>query len=182
MGWVRYIANSITAGRILGSLCMLLTPACSPGFYLCYSLCGLSDMIDGSIARATHTAGRTGAALDSIADLFFFLITLFKLLPVLIAKLPVSVLWLIALAAVIRIGAYVAGGIRFRRFAALHTIANKVTGAALFGIVYLIPFPHLDFVWLLLCILAGISATEELLINLFSSQWNPDVKWILEMR
>ena len=57
----RHIANIITASRILGSGLLLLFPAFSPAFYGIYLLCGISDMVDGAIARITKSAGRFGS-------------------------------------------------------------------------------------------------------------------------
>ena len=50
------VANALTTFRILGSFLLLLFPVPSTGFTLFYLLCGTSDMIDGTVARKTHTA------------------------------------------------------------------------------------------------------------------------------
>ena len=45
------IANAITCCRILIGMLMFLFSVFSPGFYVCYLIAGISDMIDGTIAR-----------------------------------------------------------------------------------------------------------------------------------
>lgn len=45
------IANAITYCRIIISMLMFLFSVFSPEFYVCYLLAGISDMIDGTIAR-----------------------------------------------------------------------------------------------------------------------------------
>ena len=64
-------ANSMTFLRIIGSFCLLFIPACSAMFLAIYTLAGVTDVLDGWLARKTGTASAWGARLDSIADLFF---------------------------------------------------------------------------------------------------------------
>ena len=65
------IANFITVLRMAGTGMLLFTAPLTPAFYLLYTLCGVTDALDGIIARATKTASAFGARLDSIADLMF---------------------------------------------------------------------------------------------------------------
>ena len=55
---IKYIANIVTGFRILGSILLLFFPAFSAAFYMIYILCGLSDMIDGTIARMVSRCGK----------------------------------------------------------------------------------------------------------------------------
>ena len=43
---------------------------------------GLSDMIDGTIARRTNTVSGFGERFDTVADFVFVVVCLIKLLPV----------------------------------------------------------------------------------------------------
>ena len=52
----KHIANIITGSRMVLSLPLLLIPLTSAWFYALYLICGLSDMIDGSVARRTKSA------------------------------------------------------------------------------------------------------------------------------
>ena len=54
-------ANLITGTRILCSVALLFCPALSTSFYVLYLVAGLTDMIDGAVARMTGTAGKLGA-------------------------------------------------------------------------------------------------------------------------
>ena len=51
----KYIANIVTSCLIIFSILMLFFSVFSPWFYVMYLLCGLTDMVDGSIARKTNT-------------------------------------------------------------------------------------------------------------------------------
>ena len=78
----KHIANIITIYRILGSILLLVFPAFSLEFCIAYLLCGFSDMIDGTIARKTNSMSKFGSKLDTVADLIFVAVSLFRLLPV----------------------------------------------------------------------------------------------------
>ena len=67
----KHLANIITYLRIIGSLALLLFDATSFPFYITYSLCGSTDMIDGAIARKTNSVSSFGSKLDTAADIVF---------------------------------------------------------------------------------------------------------------
>ena len=126
----RYLANLLTGSRIFGSLLLALLPACSIPFYAVYGLCGLSDMLDGPIARRTGSAGAAGARLDTAADILFAAVSLGKLLPAL--QLPAWVLiWAGAIAAIRVLGA-AAGFLRYHKLVSIHSALNKAAGLLLF--------------------------------------------------
>ena len=58
------MANSITAIRIACSIALLFCPAFSPAFYTLYIIAGVSDMIDGTVARKTGTVSEFGSGRD----------------------------------------------------------------------------------------------------------------------
>ncbi|MBQ6866890.1 MAG: CDP-alcohol phosphatidyltransferase family protein, partial [Clostridia bacterium] len=65
------MANLITILRILASAALLFCPALSPAFFAVYIFAGVTDMLDGFVARRTGTASDFGAKLDTAADLIF---------------------------------------------------------------------------------------------------------------
>lgn len=95
------IANDITCCRIILSLLMSLFSVSSLGFYVCYLVAGISDMIDGTIARKLGTSSKFGEKLDTVADFVFAAAALFKLLPVM--KISMSIWIWTGLIAVIKL-------------------------------------------------------------------------------
>ena len=73
---MKYIANLITALRIIVAIAMLFTIPLSVPFFWLYAVGGLSDMIDGTVARRCGSAGDFGARLDSIAAVSYTHLTL----------------------------------------------------------------------------------------------------------
>ena len=77
----KHIANIITGSRIVLSLPLRFIPLTSAWFYVLYLLCGLSDMIDGTVARRTNSASELGAKLDTVSDFVFLSVALIKFVP-----------------------------------------------------------------------------------------------------
>ena len=76
-----YIADIITMSCMAGTILLAFLRPLSAGFFLVYTLTGLTDVLDGWIARMTKTASDFGAKLDSIADLLFYTVMLIRLFP-----------------------------------------------------------------------------------------------------
>ena len=88
---MKYLANLISLARILLSFLLLLTGPLTLPFYFIYGLCGVSDMLDGYLARKYNCASRMGALLDSLADAVMVFLLLFLLVPLL--HWPLWALW-----------------------------------------------------------------------------------------
>ena len=155
----KYIANIITGSRIAFSLPLLFTPLTSAWFYILYLFCGLTDMIDGTIARKTNAVSKFGSKLDTIADFVFVVVCLIKLLP--LVHISVWVWIWIAVIAVIKIANIVWGFIRKKRFVSVHTVLNKITGFALFLLPLTVTFIEPTYTVLVVCCLATIAAIQE---------------------
>ena len=161
------LPNSITAARMAGTAALLLVRPLTPGFYILYTLTGLTDVLDGWIARRTGTASDFGARLDSAADLLFYTVVLCRLLPILDVRMPPEIWYAVGGVLLLRLLGYAVAAVRYRRFAALHTKLNKLTGLCVFSIAYLLDSPALVPVCCLICLLAAIAAGQELLLHLF---------------
>ena len=107
------MANLITGSRIVFSVALLFCPALSPVFFVLYIVAGITDMIDGAAARKTGTVSAFGARLDTVADIVFTTVFLFKLLPVL--DVPVWLCIWIAVIAVIKVGNLAVGYLRQKK-------------------------------------------------------------------
>lgn len=176
------VPNCITALRIVGAITLFFLAPLSGVFYIVYSLCGLSDVLDGFIARSTGSAGEFGAKLDSVADLLFYTAMLVKILPTLWALLPRWIWIAVGLILLVRFAAYLIAAFRYRRFASLHTYLNKLTGLILFAVPYFLGLPFGRAYCFLVCIVAALSSTEELIMHLLSTEYSTGKKSLLQMK
>ena len=156
---MKRLANSITVFRILCSIALLFFPAFSTAFYALYITAGVSDMMDGRVARQTHTASELGAKLDTIADVVFVIACLVKLLPVL--DIPVWLYVWIVIIALIKTINIISGVIVQKRFVSVHSPMNKVTGLLLLVLPLTITFLDLKYSAAVVCIFATFAAIQE---------------------
>ena len=155
----KHIANIITAGRIIFSFPLLLTPLSSTWFYVLYLFCGFTDMIDGTIARKTGSVNNFGARLDTASDFVFMLVCCVKLLPE--VHLPVWLwVWIILIASV-KIFDTILVLIRDKKLLSIHSVLNKITGFALFLLPLSMAFLEPVYGVSAVCLPASLTAIEE---------------------
>ena len=124
------LPNIISVLRIAGSLGLLLCDVTSVVFWIIYALCGISDITDGWLARKLMCVTKTGALLDSVADICFVACLCTLLLPIL--ELP-QWLWLWAgVIVAIKVVNQISALVMYGCFQFPHPLANKATGFLLF--------------------------------------------------
>ena len=155
----KHIANIITGSRIIFSLPLIWIPLSSVWFYIAYLFCGITDMIDGTIARKTGTVGNFGARLDTVADFVFMLVCGIKILPVL--QIPVWLWVWITLIALTKIFNIMLVFIRRKKLISIHSILNKVTGFALFLLPLMLTFSKTAYSVATVCVFATIAVIQE---------------------
>ena len=165
------VANCITAIRILGTICLLFTMPFSKEFFIIYSICGLSDVFDGFVARMTKTVTSFGAKLDSAADLTFYAVMVLKIFPDLIETLPFKIWYAVTIIVMLRFISYMTVAIKYKKFASLHTNLNKVTGFAIFLIPYMLKTSVAVPYCITACTISGISTVHEVILHLTSKDY-----------
>lgn len=173
---MKHLPNVITLSRIVSALALMPIRAFSQAFFVVYTYCGVSDALDGFLARKLNSANENGARLDSIADIVFYAVTAFKIMPVICSKFTPLIWCIIAAAVMIRIISYAAAAIKYRRFASLHTYLNKLTGFFVFTVPYIIFMPFAESACMIISVVAVLAATEELIIHIRTYQYCADRK------
>ena len=155
----KYIANIITGSRVAFSFPLLLIPPSSAWFYILYLLCGLTDMIDGAIARKTGAVSKFGARLDTIADFVFMFVCWVKILPLM--QIPIWLWVWIIIVALIKIFNITLVFIYKKKLISIHSVLNKITGFALFLLPLSLTFVETSYSVATICVLATIAAMQE---------------------
>ena len=154
-----HLANIITCTRIICSIALLFCPVLSVAFYILYIIAGVSDMIDGTIARKTGASGEFGSKLDTIADLIFVVICMIKLLPVI--EISIWIFIWIGIITIIKVINIVSGFIAQRRFVTVHSVMNKITGGLIFAIPLTVGFIDVRYSVAAGCAAATFAAIQE---------------------
>ena len=176
------LPNGITLLRIVGATALLGLPPFSVSFFILYTLCGCSDVLDGWVARLTRQQSEWGAKLDSLSDLIFYGVTLGKIIPPLWTILPKGIWIAVAAVFAIRILSCLVAAIRYKRLALLHTYLNKATGLALFAVPYCLSRPWGVGYCAFVCVVGALAATEELIIHMRSSRYTADIPSLWHIR
>ena len=153
------LPNLLSASRIALCLPLLMVDAMTVPFWVLYVVAGVTDMLDGFLARRWGVESRFGARLDSVADFVFVLAAGYKLFPWL--KLPAALWMMIGLIALVKAVNAVSSYVATHRIAFLHTKANKLTGFLLFvGVMTIGQSYFVPVAWTIACI-ALFAAIQE---------------------
>ncbi len=174
------LPNIISVARIVGTACLLIIEPLTPLFLVLYSLTGISDVLDGAIARKYGTTSELGAKLDSIADLLFYTLILIRIFPIMWVTLPKKIWVMVAAILAVRGVSYGMAAVKYHSFAAMHTYMNKATGLMVFGVPYAISSTAaVPYCWGV-CIVAMIASLEELMIHASSEEYDPGRKTLMK--
>ena len=127
---MKHLPNILSSLRIVGAVALLQNNVSSIPFWVFYIVCGISDIADGWLARKLKCVSKTGALLDSMADICFVACCAWKFLPIL--ELP-QWLWLWAgVIVAIKVVNQLLALVIYGSCCFPHTFANKATGFLLF--------------------------------------------------
>ena len=130
---MKHLPNILSSLRIVGAVALLLSNVSSIFLGVLYIVCGISDIVDGWLARKQKCVTRTGALLDSLADICFIACCAWNLLPIL--ELP-QWLWLWAgVIVAIKVVNQLSALVMYGRCCFPHTLATKWAGFLLFIVV-----------------------------------------------
>lgn len=167
---LKMLPNCITVMRILGTVALLFTKPLTCWFYVIYVLTGATDVLDGFIARKFNITSEFGAKLDSVADLLFYAVMFAMIMPYLWTILPTSMWYCVSIILLLRLSAYSTAAIRFHKFAASHSLLNKITGALVFAIPFFLLFPFTVPIFWVICFVSGLASLLEFIQYLFTKK------------
>ena len=184
---MKFIPNLLTFLRI--GLCVALifiNPPMGSASFFVYCIAGLTDMLDGPLARRIPNGkSKIGADLDSFADMFLVTIGIFVLMPVMQIW---DWLWIAVIGILILkiLSTTIIGLIKHRKILFTHTLANKLAALFLFigPILYFIIGGALIInIYILFLILWVILSTlEEALINFLLKKPNTNIRGIWQVK
>ena len=180
-----YLPNLITTSRFALVAALIFLPPLSLPSVIIFIIAGLTDMIDGPLARNIKNAkSNLGAELDSMADMFMVIVSVFIIVP---AMGLWSVIWpAIIIALGFKLMSAVPGIVKHRKVFFLHTLANKVLAMLLFigAILYFIfgglLVINLYFVFVIAFVF--VATFEEMVIISMLDYPNKDIKGFWQLK
>lgn len=159
----KHLANIISLSRVAGAIALFFFNDISTAFLIIYVLCGITDLIDGPIARKTNSTSPLGATLDTVGDVATYL----ALTKVLIIKKLVAgwiLAWILSAGVLFGVSALISKR-RFGKLYLPHTYLGKIFGGAVFVLPLAMQFMP-GYVWMsVICSIATVHAFELLYVQ-----------------
>jgi len=176
---LKYLPNAITLSRFALVASLIFLVPLSMASMIIFTIAGVTDMVDGSIARNIKNAqSNLGAELDSIADMFMVIVAIFVIMPAMDLWRPLWPAILVALC--FKLMSAIPGILKHRKVFFLHTVANKIlalflfTGALLYFVFGGALAINLYFVFLIVAVF--VATIEEMVIISLLNNPNKDIR------
>ena len=154
----KQLANIISCSRIAGAIVLFCLNEISTLFLAIYVICGITDLVDGPVARKTNSTSVLGATFDTVGDVLTYL----ALTKVLIKQKLVPLwifIWILTAGVFFGVCAVVSR-IRLKKLYLPHTYLGKIFGFAVFVLPLAMQImPH--EVWMaVICSIATVHVIE----------------------
>jgi CDP-diacylglycerol--glycerol-3-phosphate 3-phosphatidyltransferase len=174
----KYIPNILSVLRIILSVILILIISIRIAFLAVYITIGITDVLDGMIARKFGYESDFGARLDSIADFIFYLMLIFVFLNLFSSILEVEHKVALIVIISIRLINMLLTKLKYKKIVFVHTITNKISGFIVFLVPMVLLFTQQGIVIWTILIIVFIAGTEELLITIKCTEPNLNRKSI----
>lgn len=177
-------ANIISTARIIAAVSLFFFSKVSYPFVIVYVFCGITDLLDGRIARKLNITSSLGALLDTVGDILTYL----AFIKILIMQNLIPG-WFLVWYIIAMLGNLVAAIIaqkRFGEFYFIHSLFGKALGAVLFILPLMLrvtdKIPNNNYICLsVICVVATLSAFETIYIQLKAKEKLTDVTSIKQL-
>lgn len=141
-------------------------------FMILFYLAGLSDVLDGFLARKLHLVSSIGKKLDSIVDFIFFIFATYFFYLIYPDILKDS-FYLILSAVLLLMILIISGLIKYKKTILFHTYILKIVGLMVFILVGTTYFYQSYLLWRIVFVLLNIGYIESILM-LYMGHTNED--------
>ncbi|WP_410768560.1 CDP-alcohol phosphatidyltransferase family protein [Fontibacillus sp. BL9] len=176
-----HAANLISISRMILVITLAFLFNHAGLFAIIYLLSGLSDVLDGFVARKTNTQSELGARLDTVADLMLVAVILGYFIFRHGTEILTFAPWII-LISLVRCANVAIVACKYHSFAILHTWGNKLAGLLLFIGPPLFIVSHNPAVFWPACIVGLFSSLEETAVHVSAAELNVNRRSIFMKR
>jgi phosphatidylglycerophosphate synthase len=177
------IPNGLTMSRLvlLPVLFVFAIRGMELAFVISYALLGTTDYFDGLAARKLNQRSELGKALDSIADLAFYLSSSYFMARLYPEYLKPNLTFLYIFFGILGLS-FVVSAIRCRKPISMHTFLLKFSCLLLYLLVILSSFLNTTIFVTVILAFFCLGYTEEILIFLIHGEVDPDSPTIFRVR
>ncbi len=138
-------------------------------FVLLYFIAGVTDALDGYIARRFDICSDLGADLDTYADILYFLGSA-VFIYVLAKDALLENIWYLAAILVLLVTEVIISSIKFKKPLFIHTILAKFSAFMVFLTVLMMAITQINTLLLVTILVYGVSFTENILIFIIKGE------------
>lgn len=166
---IKAVPNILSIARVVFAVLLLFIEPASALFYVTYFVCGITDVLDGAIARGFDAVSKTGKILDLVGDIVFTIVILILLFRLFV--IPVWIIVWVVIIAIARVAALLISYARLRT-TFTHSYLDRIAGVVLFLLVPLTLMLNLDFAITagVTCAVATLATIEVLAISTLMKQ------------
>ncbi|MCL2507694.1 MAG: CDP-alcohol phosphatidyltransferase family protein [Oscillospiraceae bacterium] len=183
---MKHIPNALSISRIPLSIAMLFLTKRPAAFLVVYAAAGLTDVLDGFLARRFHWESEFGAKIDGFADIGFMLAMLGVVFGLMrhVLNFKAYLVIGVAVVAALKVVNLCFTKCKFKEWSTMHTLANKYTALPFYFIVpYCVWFQKvpngLIMVFLATVFIANL---EETWILASADTYDADMKGMLHLK
>lgn len=168
------IPNIISILRFILSISLFVVPINTLTFWTVYFLCGLSDVLDGFLARALDLVTSFGSTLDSLADIVFDCTIIYFIVSTI--NISRTVIVSVIVIFIMKIINYLYSIRKYEKVIFLHLYSSKLTGILLFSVLPAIHIFRFNYIFIMTIIVAFMACFEEFAILILALKPESDTK------
>lgn len=173
---------SMSRGLIMPILFYLVFNLDNPGFrttfVVLYIIAGVTDALDGYIARKYDICSDLGADLDSYADILYYLGSA-VFIYVLAKEALLSNIYFLGFTLTMFVAEIIISWMKFKKPLFIHTLLSKFSGFMVFVTVILAAITEINTVLIVTILLYGISFLENIVIFFKHGEVSANFKGLL---
>jgi len=130
----KHVPNIISCFRIVGSFGMIFLRKEPVWFVALYMACGLSDVLDGFLARKYHLESELGTKLDGLGDASFYIVAFGCLIFGKMVDLSLNLAMMVGIAAIAvsKLICLIMTRVKFKQWNSMHTTLLRWIGVFFF--------------------------------------------------
>lgn len=175
------VADAIIHIVMLFAVGMIFVPTLSPLFICFYSMCVLYMIIERLFVKTLGLVTEERIKMHGVAEFIFTIIMLVKLLKFVLVYIPEEDFAIIIAVGCLKTIAGFIGVAKFHHRAIIRTVLQKIMGAVLYVFPYILLLLHVRIACVMLCVIAGFAAVEELICAILMKKYNPNIKSVFSL-
>lgn len=175
------IADTFIHIVMLFAVGMIFVPTLSPLFICFYTMCVLYMLIERLYVKTFGMETEDRIKMHGVAEFILTIIMLVKLLKFVLSYIPEGDFAIIIAVGFLKTIAGFIGVAKFQHRAIIQTVLQKSMGVVMYMFPYILMLLDVRIACVLLCVIAGLAAAEELICAIIMKKYRPNIKSVFSL-